>query len=251
MKNKKSDERTELLKDIFNRKEYYDGIKLSDLYVLIKAHPKYKNTFGSANKNNKDQWKQSTRALLQHRSQNMKHWNKRNKDFYYLGGSFYTSTNTKAYWESFKETNKILNEVDDAYKKGETKEEKMAFVKVRLNQTKYRDRLIEEFDESPIKTVKNKAFLIASHIVDYSLCKNEEDRANPKNGLLLSPDVDKLFDRKEITFDHITGKIVFIGKSFNDYKKMGVSKTTKISKKYLSSDRAEFLKKRNRTIIKT
>jgi hypothetical protein len=45
----------------------------------------------------------------------------------------------------------------------------------------------------------NKALLIASHIKPWSECDNAE-RLDGNNGLLLSPHIDKLFDRGWITF---------------------------------------------------
>ncbi|WP_438404322.1 HNH endonuclease [Aeromonas hydrophila] len=47
--------------------------------------------------------------------------------------------------------------------------------------------------------VTNKALLIASHIKPWSESNNAE-RLDGNNGLLLSPHIDKLFDRGWITF---------------------------------------------------
>ncbi|MDR7021152.1 HNH endonuclease [Aeromonas salmonicida] len=48
--------------------------------------------------------------------------------------------------------------------------------------------------------VTNKALLIASHIKPWSKCDNNTERLDGNNGLLLSPHIDKLFDRGWITF---------------------------------------------------
>jgi len=47
--------------------------------------------------------------------------------------------------------------------------------------------------------VHNLAFLVASHIKPWRVSTNEE-RLSGSNGLLLSPHVDKLFDRGWISF---------------------------------------------------
>ncbi|HHQ4534960.1 HNH endonuclease [Aeromonas veronii] len=47
--------------------------------------------------------------------------------------------------------------------------------------------------------VSNKVLLIASHIKPWCKCDNIE-RLDGNNGLLLSPHIDKLFDRGWITF---------------------------------------------------
>ena len=60
-----TDKRALLIKDIFSRKEYYDGILLKDLYEVIREHPNFKDAYSKAIENNPDQYKYSTRALLQ------------------------------------------------------------------------------------------------------------------------------------------------------------------------------------------
>ncbi|QXA13747.1 HNH endonuclease [Aeromonas sp. FDAARGOS 1403] len=52
---------------------------------------------------------------------------------------------------------------------------------------------------SRVTGVTNKALLIASHIKPWSESDNAE-RLDGNNGLLLSPHIDKLFDRGWITF---------------------------------------------------
>ncbi len=45
------------------------------------------------------------------------------------------------------------------------------------------------------------AALRASHVLAWSRCDTDIERLDPDNGLLLSPDLDALFDRYLITFD--------------------------------------------------
>lgn len=53
---------------------------------------------------------------------------------------------------------------------------------------------------------KGKEYIIASHIKPYSKCRSYE-ASDYKNGLLLCPNHDKLFDLGHITFDD-EGKII-------------------------------------------
>ncbi|MGA7584486.1 MAG: HNH endonuclease, partial [Rouxiella badensis] len=70
--------------------------------------------------------------------------------------------------------------------------------------------------------------LVASHIVPWSLCESFE-RIDPYNGLLLSPNLDKLFDKGLISFTD-EGKLL-LGTSITDevLNKLGISKHSQIS----------------------
>jgi len=49
--------------------------------------------------------------------------------------------------------------------------------------------------------ITNPALLIASHIKPWRLCEKSEERLDPMNGLMLTPDADLLFDRGFISFE--------------------------------------------------
>lgn len=72
--------------------------------------------------------------------------------------------------------------------------EKVSEQKIRIWQSTFRDRLFSEIKKCPITWITEKRLLIASHIKPWVYSSNEE-RINPKNGLLLSPLYDKLFDK--------------------------------------------------------
>lgn len=82
------------------------------------------------------------------------------------------------------------------FKKNRTIEEteRTARQKVRIGQIKFRNDLLAEMKRCPITGIDDKRLLIASHIKPWVHSDNEE-RLNPKNGLLLSPLFDKLFDK--------------------------------------------------------
>lgn len=77
--------------------------------------------------------------------------------------------------------------------------EKEQLVKSRRGQGKFRDRLERIESKCRVTGVKDKRFLIASHIKPWSESNNTE-KLDGNNGLLLSPHIDKLFDNGWITF---------------------------------------------------
>lgn len=78
--------------------------------------------------------------------------------------------------------------------------EKLQLSKARIGQGGlFRSRLEQIEHACRVTGVSNKALLIASHIKPWSESDNAE-RLDGNNGLLLSPHIDKLFDRGWITF---------------------------------------------------
>jgi hypothetical protein len=79
--------------------------------------------------------------------------------------------------------------------------EKDAIVKIRVGQGYFRDALIERWKGCAVTQCKDPALLIASHIKPWSKCTTRAERLSPDNGLLLTPNLDKAFDRGFISFD--------------------------------------------------
>lgn len=79
--------------------------------------------------------------------------------------------------------------------------EKDQLSKARVGQGKYREALLHECPFCPITMVSDDRLLIASHIKPWKF-SSEKERLDPKNGLLLTPTYDKLFDIGLITFDN-------------------------------------------------
>ena len=76
-----------------------------------------------------------------------------------------------------------------------------AIVKVRVNQSVFRDRLIAAHGEKfCLCSVHDRQLLVASHIKPWAVATKDE-KVNPDNGLLLCPNHDKLFDGGWISFD--------------------------------------------------
>ena len=78
--------------------------------------------------------------------------------------------------------------------------EKQMLIKSRIGQGKFREGLIEKYEGKCVVTGIDKTrLLIASHIKPWAICDNEE-RMDTENGLLLCPNMDRLFDYGLITF---------------------------------------------------
>jgi putative restriction endonuclease len=72
--------------------------------------------------------------------------------------------------------------------------EKIIEQTVRQGQSYFREMLLKEMKKCPITGIDDKKLLIASHIKP-RVHSNNEERVNSKNGILLSPLFDKLFDK--------------------------------------------------------
>ena len=79
--------------------------------------------------------------------------------------------------------------------------EKNAIVKVRVGQGYFREALIERWKSCAVTHCKDVSLLIASHIKPWSQCTTRAERLSPDNGILLTPNLDKAFDRGLISFD--------------------------------------------------
>lgn len=78
--------------------------------------------------------------------------------------------------------------------------ERDALTKARLGQGLFRQRVAEVEPICRVTGLARQEFLVASHIKPWRDCDNRE-RLSGANGLLLSPHIDKLFDRHWISFD--------------------------------------------------
>lgn len=77
---------------------------------------------------------------------------------------------------------------------------KLREIETRLGQGKYRESLIEFWGACAVTGLERAELLNASHIKPWSKSSNSE-KIDKFNGLLLAPNLDRLFDRGLITFD--------------------------------------------------
>lgn len=85
--------------------------------------------------------------------------------------------------------------------------EKEAIIRARIGQGLFRNRLLSYWEGCSITCCKLTNILIASHIKPWRDSNNRE-RLDVFNGLLLTPNYDKLFDLGFISFDN-NGEIIF------------------------------------------
>ena len=105
--------------------------------------------------------------------------------------------------------------------------------------------------ELPKCMVENLAYpvLIASHIKPYIKCAPEE-QFDPKNGLLLSKNIDSLFDLKYISFDD-EGKVILYKRLPEDVKEYLQKTDCCIEPRFLNSKRKLYLAEHRRLCEQT
>lgn len=107
----------------------------------------------------------------------------------------------------------------------------LAQVSVRIGQSSYRKDLIEYWDgRCSVTGCDEKQFLISSHIKPWRVCKENNEWIDKYNGLLLTPNLDKAFDRGHISFDD-NGKIMISDRlSAENCRLLGISESMKMRK---------------------
>jgi hypothetical protein len=124
--------------------------------------------------------------------------------------------------------------------------ERSGLVTSRVGQGYYRQQIIEKWEgKCPVTQSELVKVLISSHIVPWSEC-NDKERLDVENGILLSPNVDSLFDKHLISFSD-DGQMIFSDKlSRGELNKLGIPvdvaiKVTEGMKKYLQRHRERLL----------
>lgn len=135
----------------------------------------------------------------------------------------------------------LIDQIEETLEKGGIKgEERLSYVKVRVNQSVFRRRLLIRYGKCCLCNIKNEEILRASHIKPWSVSSKEE-KVDVDNGLLLCPNHDALFDRGLISFDE-NGTIV-ISEKLIDREHMNVHNDMRIeltegNKRYMEYHRA-------------
>jgi hypothetical protein len=123
--------------------------------------------------------------------------------------------------------------------------ERRGLVTSRVGQGFYRQQIVEKWNGTcPVSKSNIKQILISSHIVSWSE-SNDEERLDSENGILLSPNIDSLFDKHLISFED-NGNII-ISTKINESNKesLGINSSIKIPVtegmiKYLKRHRDKF-----------
>ncbi|WP_307818261.1 HNH endonuclease [Neisseria sicca] len=129
----------------------------------------------------------------------------------------------------------------------EKQTELKSLIKVRRGQNQFRQDVFKLYPSCPLTGLDIEPLLIASHIKPWSVCNNNE-RLDPFNGLMLAPNIDRLFDNGLITFE-TDGTIKISPKiDLENQKRLGISSDMKLkirpkSKKYFEYHRNHVFQK--------
>ena len=125
--------------------------------------------------------------------------------------------------------------------------QRKALINARSGQGHYRSELIKREKRCRITGISDKAFLVASHIKPWAL-SNDKEKLDSNNGLLLTPNLDRAFDRGLISFSS-NGKILISKRLSGPVSKvLGVIPSTHIGvlnlaqQKYLKFHREKVFK---------
>jgi hypothetical protein len=118
--------------------------------------------------------------------------------------------------------------------------ERQAIVRARIGQGLFKERVSAIEERCRITGVENPIHLIASHCKPWRDSTNEE-RLNGENGLLLTPSIDRLFDRGFISFEDNGRLIVSPVADRASLRKMGVETDTAVNVGPFSSGQRAFL----------
>lgn len=98
--------------------------------------------------------------------------------------------------------------------------EKASLINSRLGQGKFRKRLVEYWGGCAVTGYRDSRFLVASHIKPWAK-SNDRERIDPYNGLLLLPNIDKVFDMGYVSFK--TSGAILISERLDDCAVFGVN----------------------------
>ena len=80
--------------------------------------------------------------------------------------------------------------------------EKLSLVRARIGQGTFRQKVLQHWKTCAVTGFRDTSLLVASHIKPWRASNNTE-RLDPFNGLMLSPNLDRVFDAGLITFDKV------------------------------------------------
>lgn len=126
--------------------------------------------------------------------------------------------------------------------------EKVQLQRARTGQGEYRIKLLAECPFCPITLISDDRLLIASHIKPW-VVSNEFEKTDPKNGFMLTPNIDRLFDRGFLSFTNDKKTILSPFLSNMTYSKLGIS-DNRIIPHLPVEGREEYLEFHRTTILK-
>ena len=142
----------------------------------------------------------------------------------------------------------IIKKEEEAIENLTNETEKLTLTKARIGQGEYRRKLLELCPFCPITLVSDDRLLIASHIKPWA-SSNDFEKKDPKNGFMLTPTFDFLFDRGFLSFTDDKKTILSPFLSNMTYSKIGIS-DNKIIQHLPIEGRENYLEYHRTTILK-
>lgn len=166
---------------------------------------------------------------------------------------------TYFYWKLFVDYDKLDAEDALVFNYGKLKDEQPKVAKptkkeaeynrARIGQGKYRELLLEECVYCPITMINDERLLIASHIKPWAVSTDKE-KIDPKNGFILSPLYDKLFDKGLITFTDDKRLIVSNWISPSNIRRMNLENDKYYPKMPIDDSRMRYLEYHRSCVFK-
>lgn len=128
-------------------------------------------------------------------------------------------------------------------------ENKKIVRQARDGQGKYREQLLEQCRFCPVTMISDERLLIASHIKPWA-ASNDTEKIDPYNGYMLSPMIDKLFDRGFITFTDSRHIVLSEFISPYTWKQIGLKNDTFYKALQMDDKRIEYLKFHHESVFK-
>lgn len=126
---------------------------------------------------------------------------------------------------------------------------KSSLINARIGQGEYRKKLLDECPCCPFTQVTDERMLVASHIKPWVL-SDDKEKVDPKNGFMLTPTYDRLFDRGFISFEDDKTLIVSPWISPMNQKRLGIYTGKIIEKLPLDEKRKKYLEFHREFIFK-
>lgn len=121
--------------------------------------------------------------------------------------------------------------------------------RARQGQGLYREKLLAECPFCPITMINDERLLIASHIKPWAIASDEE-KLDHKNGFMLSPLYDKLFDRGFMTFTEDRRIVLSNWISPHNKKRLGVTEGQFIQMLPLDEERQKYMEFHRSSVFK-
>lgn len=126
---------------------------------------------------------------------------------------------------------------------------KQQVILARHGQGKFRSRVVGRYIRCVLTGVESPELLVASHIKPWRACSDSNERLSADNGLLLTPNADRLFDRGLLTFADDGAAQVSPALSPADLGRLGLTQACSEMRAHFSEATREFMAFHRRNVF--